>query len=371
MHWRMKKLRLSKFPFFDGGFILLEHVDMSMQRLDEDVVFDGVITDTTNDIINSFTKNKITPINKMRDVDGNDEYEVTKFYLTLFMLKSMPSATMYKYWIKTYMVRFEEVLNSLDLDLVDISTIFTELKMPHKFLKLENQPFLSIKINDYLDFAILIKPNDKRYQHLQMVNLAVWKGRVFIPVNEINNFKLIIIKLVENKIHELFDRLKLQFRSQKIDRLVKELQGYIVKDPSFVAKPKQLEYGEVTPQMQVLNDKFVSVIKSKPGYIEEANYPPCVNRLFNKLLKKERLGHPENILLASYMCAKGFTKEQMIDIFMLAPNADPKKIDYNLDYVLERKLKPYNCNKADEYKLCYKDETCERLNLTNPMSYRK
>lgn len=362
-------LPISKYPFFDFGKQILKEQNLSISDIDDIPVYNEIIAGAINDILDSFQHNRICGEDRMRD----NKYEVIKFYLTLFILKSMPSRLMYSYWIKTYITRFESFIKNIT-NLNTISTIFNELKMPHKFLKLDGLTIMAIKMNDYLDFAIEVKQNDNRFGHLLLVNMPVYRGRVFIPIEDLNDYKLIIIKLVEKKIYELLEELDLQVRSKKIDRAIAELQGYLIKDPNSKTKlESKLDYGQTTPEIQINNEKIMEMFKAKPGEIQISQFCPCINKILNKLLKKEILKHPENIMLASYLSAKGFIKEQMTDVFLIASNADSKKISYNLDYVLDKQLKPYNCQKSLVYNLCYKEEdrTGQCGYITNPLGYEK
>src|ERR1051326_3856065 len=90
----------AKYPFFDYGKQELKNMDMSIEKLDNDTVYDELIKEASNDIIDSFQHNQIKSkffVDRL--------YTVAKFYLILFILKSANSTLFYKYWNKAYLDR--------------------------------------------------------------------------------------------------------------------------------------------------------------------------------------------------------------------------------------------------------------------------
>lgn len=367
---------LTKYPFLSESKQVLGELALTIERIDQTNVFDSIIKDALIDITKSFVGNRIITSKVSPDM----KYEVGKFYTTLYILRSNPTKLMTRYWLTAYMNKLKSILieDIRKRNMKFISDFLNELGMKHKFVRVEDEDWMIIKINNYLDFSLEIQKNDpEEYQLLLLVNMPLDRGMVFIPVNEKLVFYYMILKLCEKRIKEMINSTDKIIRSEKIDKSVDQLQKYLVDIANMPnGKPikKELEYGEATPQMQfeheqILKELFTDKAVTK---LDVKQFPPCINAILNKLNSKQNpLGHRENILLGTYLASRGFTKEQMIEIFKMALNYDKNTTEYNVEYLLERKIKPFNCNNCETFHLCFADESCKRLKLTNPMNYRR
>ena len=92
--------------------------------------------------------------------------------------------------------------------------------------------------------------------------------------------------------------------------------------------------------------------------------------LLQKINEKIRLRVPENILLASYLHKIDFSEEQIIDVYKKAVNYDAGKTKYNVKYIQNKDLTPFNCDKIQGFGGCHADDICRGTHISNPLNYR-
>lgn len=350
--------------------------NVSLWKVDNTDVYDTMIKEIAKEIVNCIVKRK-WDFHNVELYKLNTEYECIKFYLTMIILKKL-STLILKYYIRYYQARTYYILkeeikqlyrtknkdNEGILDLIigemDKKLRFLNPKVKIQRLEfttpeLENVKVYGIHVVDYLEVAAYIGNNEKEFEYLKLVNMTLHLGYVLFSNADYYYFVDMMKKMVELRIYELQKKLDPNIlESDKLDLIVKQIKGYLVTNADF-------KFG----LEDQVNEEFEKV------HVDVKDFPPCINKCLNKIKDKVRLGVSENILLGSYLHQVSWTEEQIIEIYKKAINYDAGKTKYNVNYIQKKNMKPFNCDKAAEYKICYADDICRNSQIKNPLNYRR
>jgi hypothetical protein len=356
---------IHRYPFINKGFEILKDLGLTMELIDTTTTYDDMLKEASKDIVDCIIRNR-----EQWDFSVSNYYEVSKYYITMIILKTLPTLIT-KYFIADYIKRFDKrygedislIVNvaSLNKIMIYISNLLQQFAPNLKLLEINYPDFehtmYGMHMNDYLDIATLVGPNDKReYQQLTLINRNPVKGYVSFLPEDYSLFRYMFHKLIENRIFEHLNKLDINLiKSTKIARCTEQIRKYLVSNTHLkekIERQDNIQKGIVVPQHQ-----------------DSAN-PPCIIHILEKIHKKEKLGHAENVLLGAYLHKRDFTLEQMNDIFKKTVNYNEKVSKYNLEYLKKRDLMPMGCKNLETEQLCYKNDTCIKLHLTSPLGYR-
>lgn len=382
---------LQYYPFLKQSQSVIQDLDITFEKIDQTNTYDEILKEAFGDILNSVIKKEINEqgiINKIEK--SNIGKEVSKFYLSLMIVK--PSTILAKYFIKSFVKKFEVIVNYInnsekdEVILLNYISLFKEFGLDWKLIKSDGLYFVKIHMNNYLDFAVLIESNDPpMYQVLKLVNCGVYNGYVYFYYKDYNEFQLMLNKLLEERIRQLVKNIQENIECKKIETCRNHLSKYM-KDKHGASYVPNAGGGGVTTenyelsQQDLLNNEEILTTFKK--YLNDETFlnilqfqlPPCVWVILSQIVnKKQPLSHYQNILLASYLSTKGYTVEQIQEFYKQTVNFNEKISKYNIKYVIDKKLKPMNCSKLDIENLCHKqlDRSDQCVKLKNPLSYKQ
>jgi len=350
--------------------------NVSLYKIDNSDTYDSMIKEISKEIVNSIVYRKFT-FTKEQHYNGAPEYECIKFYITMIILKKLPTLIT-KYFIKYYLQKVYFILrediklwydtpanNERSLDNI-ILMLSKKLKLLFN-MKLQRLEFTEPELKDvkiygihmmqYLDIAGEIHGNEKEFEYLKLVNRTLHLGYVLFANAQYYEIVDLIKKGIELKIYATLKRLNADvLQSDKLDSICNQIKGYLVSNEHF-------RFG--------LEDKVNKQFSNENKHVNVEDFPPCINHLLEKVKNNERLVHNENILLCSYLVKIDYSVEQIIDIYKKAINYNPKTTKYNVNYMKNKEMMPYNCQNVESYGMCHKDDICIKFNIKNPLSYRR
>jgi len=86
--------------------------------------------------------------------------------------------------------------------------------------------------------------------------------------------------------------------------------------------------------------------------ISLVKFPPCIEMCIELLRLTGELPHEARLFLATYLLKSGFTMDEVHQIFKLANDYDYRKTQYQLDYIVKRKMRCYSCIKLKRLNIC-------------------
>ncbi|MEM1907683.1 MAG: hypothetical protein QW562_07600 [Thermosphaera sp.] len=130
-------------------------------------------------------------------------------------------------------------------------------------------------------------------------------------------------------------------------------------DPSQVTIYVKPEVGRV----KVRPVKLGRVVKS------DGPMPPCIVKLMEEAKQGVGLSHYARVVLASYLLNRGFSQDEVVDVFRNQPDFRENITRYQVNYIATyddgKPLTTYSCQKMREMGLCVAD-----CNVKNPLNYR-
>ncbi len=171
------------------------------------------------------------------------------------------------------------------------------------------------------------------------------------------------LKVTEYLKYPLYDCLALANQEVK--------GGMLDPPPEFlfsVLREKLSTFEPVEVNAELINSVPAPKIHSVEGFVPEA-LPPCISRLYNRILSGEKLSHMENFLLAVFLINVGLGEEEIVRIFSHAPNFNEKITRYQVEFLMGKRGggKKYmvpSCDKIRSMNLCVAD-----CSVTNPLVY--
>lgn len=376
-------LSVQQYPFVKDSQTVLSKLNITYENIDTTNTYDEILQEAFNDIIDAVTRKKLEWFNVISQIEKSSfEREVAKFYLSLMIIKA--STILTRQFIRYYIRKFEITVNhytskitSGDLNILPYYLIlFKEFGIEWKLIKQGEHHFIKTYVTNYMDFETLIENNDPpEYQILRLVNCGVSKGYVYFYHKDYFDFQHMLNKLLQERIRKLVNNIEEKIKCQKIEKCRDYLNKYMKDKEGLSYQPndvKVLEYGEVSNKDLLHNETVLKLFKDKQTL--ENVLPPCIWVILDQIHdRKDELIHNQNILLASYLATKGYTEEQIVEVFKQTCNYDEKISKYNIKYILRKKLKPMNCRSLLPENLCNKqhDKTSQCSQIKNPLSYRE
>lgn len=362
-------LDLIKYPFLNDGKHVIRDMNITYEKIDSKETYDELLTEAFNDIVASLSTSK-PKFKDLTKFNTNFQSQVVKFYLSLMIVKPLTRVTKYyiNYLIEKFQAEVKYDLKQRSKTLAFYLVMFKEFGIEWLTVRDSGVLFIKTPIDNYLDMAIHIDNNAPvEYRLLKFVNTGTHKGYVYFHSLEYDQFQLMLNVLLEARIKDLLNNITEVGNSKKIDVCRNNIKKYLLSNQGVKdGKMDQLYTDEINPAQQ--EEVMKSVVESKPVNW----FPPCVNHILEKIDNKKVLNPAENILLASYLGKKGFVYEQINDIFKRTTNYKPDISKYNINYILDKKLKPFNCDKLVTEDLCYlqNDTTKQCGHIRNPMVYK-
>jgi len=94
----------------------------------------------------------------------------------------------------------------------------------------------------------------------------------------------------------------------------------------------------------------------------EHHSPPCIKAIWEKFKAHIEVDHNSRLVLLWYLMNKGYSKEEIIEIFKMLPDYDEEITKYQVDYAFRKGYKMPSCKKRKEWGVCVGD--CKNINST-------
>jgi len=111
----------------------------------------------------------------------------------------------------------------------------------------------------------------------------------------------------------------------------------------------------ISTKLEFNKVKRVSFSKKKEGRkysIEELlehHSPPCIKAIWEKFKAHTEVDHHSRLVLLWYLMNKGYSKEEIIEIFKMLPDYDEEITKYQVDYAFRKQYKIPSCKKRREW----------------------
>ena len=371
---------LEYLPFLSNSGEVVRRLDITIEKIEKTVIFNDILEEIYDEIRKLIMSEvKIYPL-------FNSSYEVTKFYITILLLKGIDNVAIKRIWIKHFIKKINFNMKKLLKECKTVqerTDVFIDI-----FRLLESNQHYRLKritIDDDVAFGMHMMTYLDVIESLFDDTTVLHQGHVIIPTNATEFLIGFIEKFAEKKINMLYERADYDVTiTKKINLIISKLKEEILKTQTvsinvkrhFVDKEILLEQERVK-DVEHANQIILDIEKlEKEKNIEGINiqtFPPCVNVILNKLLiKKEKLTHSENIFLCTYLEKKHFDIEQVIKIFSKAVNYDNRTTKYQVTFLYKKGMMPQNCSNLVTEGICKKelDKTKQCGKIKNPLSYR-
>ncbi len=98
----------------------------------------------------------------------------------------------------------------------------------------------------------------------------------------------------------------------------------------------------------------------------KSRFPPCVEIILRNLEAGENLPHNQRFFIACFLSSLGFSKQDIVSLFEKTPNFDKHITEYQVEYVMKNKYKPFDCSKVRQEGFCFEQPICK--NAKNPLT---
>ncbi|GBC68915.1 hypothetical protein HRbin01_00603 [archaeon HR01] len=157
-------------------------------------------------------------------------------------------------------------------------------------------------------------------------------------------------------------------------RLTRLLRQYLYQSllNSFENTPKLTKPPE--PVAEIIAEVVQRIQEIKAGWKAvkpSGRTPPCMDAIRERLADA---GHTENFVYAAYLLNKGYTVEQVVDVFRVRSDFKEEIARYQVEHIAgmrgsRTKYRPPSCSRMRDLGLCIKNgELCPR-NIRNPLDY--
>ena len=367
---------LKYLPFISSSN-LMKQINITVDKIENTNTFNDIIFDIYNEI-NTLLTDEIKNFNLT-----NSLYEVSKFYMTILILKGIDNIAITRIWVKHFMKKIS--MNMLSI----LSEYKTKEKRIDIFLDIfrlleanETYKLKRITVGNNVAFGMhMLKFLDIRDSLIDEVT-TLHKGHVIIPTEDTEFLFKLIQDFAFKKIFRLYEKAELDISiTKKLKLVVDKIKEDVINSQKVsINVKKRFVNKELLQEQERVKDveRASQIIKEIEDPINKKlvgirTFPPCVNFILQKLLvEKIQLSHYENILLCTYLGKKHFDIEQVKKIFSKAVNYDKNTTNYQVTFLYKKKMMPMNCETLDIEGICKKDldKTNQCGRIKNPLSFR-
>ncbi|MEM4458316.1 MAG: hypothetical protein QXN23_05820 [Candidatus Caldarchaeum sp.] len=94
------------------------------------------------------------------------------------------------------------------------------------------------------------------------------------------------------------------------------------------------------------------VVESDNVLVYKDFYPPCIAEMVGKLAETGELDHIGRLTLASYLLIRGWSEDDVVDVFRAANDFKEHYTRYQVHYLKTRQMWPYKCDRLELEGLC-------------------
>lgn len=362
-----------KYLPFISSYHLMQQLNITIEKIEGGNLFNDMLEDIYLELNKLLTDDtKTYPLE-------NSVYELSKFYITILLLKGIDNIAITRIWIKYFRKKIEYNLRTL------LSEYNTKEKRIDIFLGifrlLEHKDYFKlnrITIGGNVAFGMhMLKYLDIEDTLLDGVT-TLHKGYVIIPTEETDFIIKLIQDFAQKKIYKLYEQAELDVSiTRKIKLVIDKIRDDVINSQKVSVNTKKhfirkelLEEQERVRQAEQAN---IIIKELDDNKVNINSFPPCVVFILDKLInKKIQLSHYENLLLVSYLNKKSFPIEYIIKIFSKAVNYQKSITDYQVKFAIKKGMMPMSCMNLETEAICKKhlDHTNQCSRIKNPLVFR-
>lgn len=366
-----------KYLPFISSYHLMQQLNITIEKIEGGNLFNDMLEDIYLELNKLLTDDtKTYPLE-------NSVYELSKFYITILLLKGIDNIAITRIWIKYFRKKIEYNLRIL------LSEYNTKEKRIDIFLGifrlLEHKDYFKlnrITIGGNVAFGMhMLKYLDIEDTLLDGVT-TLHKGYVIIPTEETDFIIKLIQDFAQKKIYKLYEQAELDVSiTRKIKLVIDKIRDDVINSQKVSVNTKKhfirkelLEEQERVKDVERANQIIKEIEDPREKeLIDVKTFPPCVNFILQKLLiQRKQLSHYENILLCTYLGKKHFDIEQVKKIFSKAVNYNKGTTDYQVSFLYKKRMMPMNCDTLQTEGICKRelDNTNQCSRIKNPLVFR-
>jgi len=216
--------------------------------------------------------------------------------------------------------------------------IATDLGLPYN--ESENKNFIA-EMN-VLDFLKV----DFTQEFMKLVNLNVSDGKVLLTRNDFVRF---ISEIARKKVED----------SLPVD----------TKNIPYNLKNYGKQLASTLSEFHAKQFSHISL-----GKVKVDAFPPCIDKIYQDLLKGKNVNHIARFDLASFMIGIGMPAQDVIGLFKSTPNWNEQKTRYHVENIAGKKgtgtrYSPASCSKMREHGLRLTNCPCVTSSLKHPLQF--
>ncbi len=359
-------------PFLSNSSEVVNTVNITVEKIENTILFNQMLKDIYNEINFLITNEvKVYPV-------VNPVYEVSKFYLTILLLKGIDNIAITRIWIKHFKKKISFNINRM------LKDCKTEQERIHVFYDI----FRLLDLNEHFKLKRITIDKEHVAFGLHMVTYldladslidevtTLHNGYVTIPYTETEFLIKLVQNFAEQKVYRLYQKADFDISiTRKIKLIVDKIKEDIINSQKVsINVKKHFVKKELLEEQEAIKNAYRSheIIKElDDNKIKINSFPPCINIILDKIInKKIQLSHNENLLLVSFLNKKNFPLEYIIKIFSKAVNYNPSTTKYQVEFAVKKGMMPMSCQNLVTEGLCYADDICKKYKIKNPLVYR-
>ncbi|MCJ7770041.1 hypothetical protein MUP37_00515 [Candidatus Bathyarchaeota archaeon] len=204
--------------------------------------------------------------------------------------------------------------------------------------------FLTIHFIDYLRYAVNFHDD-----YWKLVNRDIHDAQVVVDVDD-------LARLMSEHV-----RMKIEIDLQKSPKTVLEevapgLASHLKEIQNILAQRKEAMRAEELPKTIVADA-----------------YPPCINKIYDNLLREQHLSHMERFTLTSFLLNIGMKTEDLVKLYISVSDFSESLTRYQIEHIAGQRVSrtkytPPTCDSLRTHGLCPGgNEGCQRVR--HPLSY--
>ena len=331
--WMTDLKKLALYPFLSDSREFVKKLNISIEDLLTDVVYEKARVFGIERVVNAFKKRDVGDRKLVNESDFVSEilsYPIAKMISTCirdsFMIR--------RYALGEARHAYRHLLNeSLDFVLFVCKDLNLDVK--------EEDGKLRIHFIDYLRYA------PTNYKKWKLVNREMSKGFVRLDKKD-------LVRVIQEVV---------------MKTIVDDLST-----KSCIDLAEDIFRKEIDEIREELNRQKKRLSTHPVGRVSVVDLPPCMKEILKMIQSGENVPHMGRFSFVAFMHALGASREEIFKLFSTAPDFDEERTRYQIDHITGKisstEYVPPSCDKMRTYGLCPADkidDICK--SVKHPLSY--
>lgn len=329
--------RIARYPFTIEAQTYLKKIGFSAQKL-QDPIYRPVLNKAI-ERIRMCLNDDVQP-----HTDVQDKIEFLSFFAAEALVREINEDYLKRRFslfeaTRAYYTMIYQLPDRQREDILDIATGTFNWDIKAISVEISNRLYnFAVKFTHYLKIAP--KFHDEKWK---LVNRFLKDGYVYLTTEE--TARLLqeeIQRKIESDIDSFEEDINLvDLVKEQVDDIISKLAKYDVK-----------------------------LSKSEIKRIDLSKLPPCIMKIYNALLKGQKLSHIERFTFTSFMLNLGMSADSLINLFSQIADFNPDKTRYQVEHIAgmrgsKIKYSPPSCSTLKTHGVCINVE----CGVKHPLSY--